>query len=248
MRRMSYARPGARLQAESGFEEVWAFADAIPGWLTKEQGRLLWDAGSSAPSGSTIVEIGSHKGRSTVVLGCAARSRGSRVVAIDPFVEGAMFGGVSTKAVFEANIAEAGLDDVVELMPVPSRVARSGWDGNVDVLYIDGKHDYWTVIDDLRWVDFLTPQSRLLIHDAFCSVGVTSALLDKAFLRGHLRYLSRVGTLAEFTVTRSGRQGREALLRQMPWFTRNLTIKVARRVHAKPVLRVLKHDSPVDPY
>ena len=29
--------------------------------------------------------------------------------------------------------------------------ARPGWSEDVDLLYIDGKHDVWTFSDDLRW-------------------------------------------------------------------------------------------------
>lgn len=223
-------------------------ADSIGGWLTPAQGRLLWDCVMALPGGSTVVEIGSHKGRSTVVLGLAARARGARVVAIDPFVDGAMFGGITTRSVFEANIAAAGLDGVVDLLAMPSRDARRTWDDTVALLYIDGKHDYWTVVDDLRWGAFLAPHARILIHDSFCSVGVTTALLDRGLARGHLRYLGREGTLAVFDLSAAGKRERADMVRQLPWFARNVVIKAARRLHAKPVLRALNHDSPVDPY
>ena len=53
------------------FEDVWARADAIGGWMTEGQGRLLFDSALNLTSGARIVEIGSHQGRSTVVLGLA---------------------------------------------------------------------------------------------------------------------------------------------------------------------------------
>lgn len=245
---MSIARADDAARSKAGFTQAWALADAIGGWLTPAQGRLLWDSVMGLPEGSTVVEIGSHKGRSTVVLGLAARPRGVRVVAIDPFVEGTMFGGITTRSVFEANIAAAGLEEVVELMAMPSREARSNWHDTVDLLYIDGKHDYWTVVDDLRWGAFLAPHARVLIHDSFCSVGVTTALLDRGLTRGQLRYLGREGTMAVFDLSPPGRRERQDMVRQIPWFARNVVIKAARRLHAKPVLRALKHDSPVDPY
>ena len=49
------------------------------GWLTDAQARRLADAGARA-AGGTVVEIGSFRGRSTIVL---ARAAGS-VVSIDP--------------------------------------------------------------------------------------------------------------------------------------------------------------------
>ncbi len=231
------------------FEEAWARAERIGGWLTKDQGRLLWDRALELPSGSTVVEIGSHQGRSTVVLGMAAQRRGSSVVAIDPFVEGRMFGGKATRDMFEANISAAELTKVVSLRPVRSEVARSAWDGPpIDLLYIDGKHDYWTVVDDLTWRTRCAPDAKVLIHDSFCSVGVTSALLHRVLLRGDLRYRDRVTTMAEFDLAAATRADRRRVLAEMPWFGRNVTIKLARRLHARPVLRWLKHDAPFDPY
>jgi predicted O-methyltransferase YrrM len=245
---MADARHPAESRAEGEFDAAWSIADSIPGWLTRAQGQLLWESARAAAPGSTIVEIGSHQGRSTVVLGLAARLRGSRVVAIDPFVDGPMFGGSPTRVIFEAHVRQAGLDGTVDLLPVPSQQARRTWKGDVGLLYIDGKHDYWTVMDDVRWSAFLAPGARVLIHDAFCSVGVTSALLDWALLRGNLRYLSREGTLAVFDLARPGTADRRAFLDQVPWFLRNVTIKASLRVRAKPLLRALGHDSPVDPY
>ena len=65
----------------------------MPGWLTRAQGRALWDAAATCPADGSIAEIGSHQGRSTVVLARRAADAGARVIAIDPFVDGAMFGG-----------------------------------------------------------------------------------------------------------------------------------------------------------
>ena len=240
--------PASRPGDDAAFEDAWRRADPIGGWLTPAQGRLLWDSARNLTPGARIVEIGSHQGRSTVVLGLAAASVGARVTAIDPFVEGAMFGGQSTRAKFEANIAAAGLEGVVDLMPMKSQDALVGWDSPIDLLYIDGKHDYWTVVDDLGWTAHLVPGALTLIHDSFCSVGVTSALLDQVLVRGRLRYLRRETTMAVFDRAVPTGADRRRIAAELPWFTRNVTIKAARRVHATPVLRALGHDSPYDPY
>ena len=239
---------GPRAGDSVTFEQAWALADRVGGWLTEAQGRLLWDSARDLTEGARIVEIGSHQGRSTTVLGIAAASVGARVTAIDPFVEGAMFGGQRTRDTFEANIAAAGLTDVVDLLPMKSQDALTTWSGAIDLLYIDGKHDYWTVVDDLGWTRYLSPGALTLIHDSFCSVGVTSALLDHVLVRGRLRYLRRETTMAVFDRAVPTSADRKRLLGELPWFTRNVTIKAARRVHATPVLKAMKHDSPYDPY
>ncbi len=124
---------------------------AIGGWLTRDQAFALWSEARGVASKSRIVEIGSHQGRSTVVLASAAPQ--STVVAIDPFVGGAMFGGTKTKEKFLANLTEAGVRERVELRQAKSTELRPNVHESIAFLYIDGKHDYWTLSDDLKWTE-----------------------------------------------------------------------------------------------
>lgn len=226
------------------FEEVLAVADGIGGWLTPAQARLLWDQAAAVPDGGLIVEIGSHQGRSTVVLAAA----GAHVVAIDPFVDGAMFGGAATKDLFLANVARAGVSDRVDLREVRSGLLRPCWTSPIDFLYIDGKHDYWTVSDDLRWTAFLPSGGRVAIHDAFSSIGVTLALLRHVLFSRRLRYLDRVGSLALFAVSVPSRGDRLRMASQLPWWLRNVGIKVLLRLRLYPVARLFGHHDRYDPY
>src|SRR5688572_25794100 len=143
------------------FDAAWAVAEHIPGWLTRDQAEMLWRAAVRLAPGAHIVEIGSHQGRSTVILACAAREAGARVTAVDPFVGGRLFGGAATRRLFETNILAAGVRDQVTLLAEYSTRARPGWSEPIDLLYIDGKHDYWTFTDDLRWSAFLTPGGEI---------------------------------------------------------------------------------------
>ena len=93
-----------------GFGTTWQVASEIPGWLTEDQARLLWDTAASLPPNALLLEIGSHQGRSTVVLAAAGKAVGGHVVAVDPFVEGRLFGGGTTRAKFEQHLSAAGLD------------------------------------------------------------------------------------------------------------------------------------------
>jgi hypothetical protein len=94
------------------------------------------------------------------------------VVAIDPFVGGAMFGGSATKHIFLASIDAAGVAERIDLRQAKSIDLRPLWDQRIDLLlYIDGKHDYWTLSDDLRWTQHLNTGQHVLIHDAFSSIG-----------------------------------------------------------------------------
>ncbi len=227
-------------------DELWSAVDAVPGWLTRDQAQDLWDAVAGAPADAVAVEVGSHHGRSTVVLASARPD--VRVTAVDPFVTARLFAGPSVRGAFEKTVRWFGVDDRVDLRPVRSRDARQEWSGTVDVLYVDGKHDLLTVGDDLRWVDHVRPGGAVLVHDAFSSIGVTLGLLLFVLPRQQLRYTGRTGSLASFVVARPSAGDRTRMLRELPWWGRNVGIKVLLRLRLHRVARALGHDDPYDPY
>ena len=66
-----------------GVDAVLALTAGIDGWMSDDQGRRLYAAAARCRPGGRIVEIGSFRGRSTIVLASAAPD-GVEVVAIDP--------------------------------------------------------------------------------------------------------------------------------------------------------------------
>lgn len=224
------------------FEEVWALASTIDGWLTEDQARVL-HAEASAADG-TVVEIGSHLGRSTVVLGAS----GSRVVAIDPFPDDWRYGRPDTASRCRANLARAGVDDVVSLVERPSSDVLAAWSERVGLVYVDGKHDVVSCLRDVRWTRWLAPGGRFLVHDAFSSIGVTLAVLVVALLGRRSRYLGRTGSLALFEAAPPRVTDRVRPLRELPWFVRNLVVKVLLRARLAGVAALLGHHDTADPY
>jgi hypothetical protein len=94
----------------------------------------------------------------------------------------------------------------------------------------------------------------MLVHDSFSSIGVTLALLRLLALGGDFVYAGRERSLAEYRrvgvrlspaerVRNAARQ-----LAELPWFARNVLIKIALVVRARPLLRVLGHRSADWPY
>ena len=227
------------------FDEVFSAADRIPGWLTRDQARTLYDAARALPTGAMIVEIGSHQGRSTVVLASARDD--VEVVAVDPFV-GGKFGGDLTRRRFEQHLVEHGVVERVRLLPQRSMEARAGWDTSVDLLYVDGKHDCRSTTQDLRWARFLPAGGRVLVHDSFSSIGVTLALLFAVLPGRELRYLGRVGSLAIFERSRPTLADRRRMLAELPWWFRNVGLKVLLRLRLRPLARAFGHHDTFDPY
>jgi predicted O-methyltransferase YrrM len=239
---------GSDVGTDGGFDDAFALADRIPGWLTRDQARVLWDAASALTEGSHVVEIGSHQGRSTVVLARALGRNGGRLTAIDAFVDSPRYGGASTRAVLLANLEQAGVSSIVDVVVARSRQARSRWSEPIDLLWVDGKHDYWTCTDDLRWTRHLPDGGRCLVHDAFSSIGVTSSLMLNVLPSRRLRLIGRVGSLATIEVSRPHLADRFRFLAQLPWWVRNVVIKVLLRLGLGSVTRRLGHVGPFDPY
>lgn len=229
-----------------GFEAVWPEVDRIAGWLTRDQARALHDAVLALPPDATVVEIGSHQGRSTVALALARPD--VTVVAVDPFVAGGMFGGPATQGVFEENLERAGVRSRVEHVARRSGDVRPGWARPVDLVFVDGKHDVVSTGTDLRWARLLPQGGRILVHDSFSSVGVTVALLALLLPSRRLAYRGRVGSLATFERARPSWRDRSAMLAELPWWLRNVGVKVLLRLRLRRLAGMVGHVGDADPY
>jgi hypothetical protein len=230
----------------SGFSVTLASVAAVEGWMTDAQAQRLWDRACSVREGGRIVEIGSFRGRSTIVLASAASSD-AEVVAIDPHagndrgpqeIEGFEDEAEQDHEVFHANLRAAGVDDRVRHVRRPSQEALDEVSGAVDLLYIDGAHRYRPALADIRrWGERVPPGGTLLIHDSFSSIGVTLALLRSMLASADFRYVGRSTSMAEYRRGRLPRKERLSnagrQLAQLPWFARNVVIKVLIATHLK---------------
>ncbi len=236
------------------FREVWDRAGAVEGWLTPEQGWKLFDAARRLGPGATIVEIGSFRGRSTIVL-AASGPRDAEMVAIDPHGGGDRgpqeiapdaARGEADHAAFTGNLATAGVAHRVRHMRKLSADALDDVSGEVDLLFVDGAHRLGPARADIvRWGDRVAGGGTMLVHDAFSSVGVTLALLSTTATSARWSYAGRVGSLAEFRRADLSLQerlidgARQAV--QLPWFARNLAIKCLIVARLGRLTRLLGH-------
>jgi hypothetical protein len=125
--------------------------------------------------------------------------------------------------------------------------------GPIDLLYIDGAHRYGPARADIgRWGARVRPGGTLLIHDSFSSIGVTLALLTSMVTSRDFRYVGRSTSMAEYRRGRTTRQDQLASaarqLAQLPWFARNVLIKVLITAKLGRFTRYLGHDSGDWPY
>ena len=232
-------------------EDALAAVADVEGWLTPAQATRLWERAQELGPAARVVEIGSYRGRSAIVLAMAAPA-GAQLIAIDPHagndrgpqqIEGTANEGERDNAAFRSNLDRAGVTGRVRHVRLPSQDALAEVPGEVDLLYVDGAHRYGPARDDLaRWGARVRTGGRMLVHDSFSSIGVTLAIARLLVLGRSFRYEGRTGSLAEYTrgpVNGTARV-RNAMRQcaQLPWFARNVVLKVLT------VLRLRRGDWP----
>lgn len=241
--------------------EVQGRVADVEGWLTADQIRALHEAALACPPGGRIVEIGSFRGRSTIVLASSAPAA-VEVVAIDPHagndrgpqeIEGFEAEAATDHEVFERNLAAAGVADRVRHVRASSDAAHGEVADPIDVLFIDGAHRFGPARADIRdWGGRVAPGGRMLIHDSFSSIGVTLAILVELLVSPGWRYDGRAGSLTSYRRTHQTPVARATSavrqLAQLPWFARNVAIKVLIVTGRREWARRLGHDGETWPY
>jgi hypothetical protein len=236
--------------------------DDVEGWMTAGQGATLVEAARRCPADGTIVEIGSFRGRSTIVLARAAAPTAT-LFAIDPHagndrgpqeIEGFVDEAADDHAVFNENLAAAGVTGRVRHLRMYSDAALHEVDGVVDVLYIDGAHRYGPARADIRaWGARVADDGTMLIHDSFSSIGVTAAILRELVVGRRFRYVGRSRSMTVYRADLRGgwrpRLGNAARqLAQLPWFLKNVSLKVLLSIGLGSLLTRLGRPVPDWPY
>jgi SAM-dependent methyltransferase len=243
------------------FDVTLADVRDVDGWMTDAQARRLWEAAARVSEPGRIVEIGSFRGRSTIVLARAAAG-GVEVVAIDPhagndrgpqeIAPDAARGNEDFDR-FHGNLRRAGVDERIRHVRLPSEDALDEVHAPVDLLYVDGAHRYGPARADIeRYGALVRPGGTLLVHDSYNAIGVMLAQLRLLFGSSQFRYVGRSGSLGEWHREPLGGVERlRNLVRQaagLPYFVRNGFIKVALVAKQPRIARLFGHDTGHWPY
>lgn len=114
------------------------FPEDVPGWLSPAEGSKLFELAA----GRTVLEIGSHHGRSTI---CLAQSA-AQVFALD-WHRGDVGSEAWTLPQFLESIQRYGVS-VSTLLGRTETIGEVLRDRSFDLVFIDGAHDYASVVVD----------------------------------------------------------------------------------------------------
>ena len=186
--RSRYTTDVLRWPHRDEFASIWRTVDWIPGWFNEGNAVALYGL-ISALRPTTVVEIGSYLGRSTVFFALATRQvnpRG-RVVAIDPHtgdrqqLEGLSADRLPSFELFRQHCRAAGVEDIVDARVTTSLDAAEGWSESIDLLYVDGWHSYDAVIaDGEAWLPHLSSGGVVVFDDYAAYDEVRQAVHDLA--------------------------------------------------------------------
>ena len=147
-------------------------AGTLAGHLTDREVRFLALLAAVPTARGEILEIGSFKGKSTVILARSARFAGqTRVCAVDPLdlrsatdPTDAPAGG--TAEIFRASLRANGVDDMVEHHQMTSQALARQWSRPLRLLWIDGDHTYAGAKHDYEaFAPHLAPGAIVAFHD-----------------------------------------------------------------------------------
>jgi predicted O-methyltransferase YrrM len=192
-----------RLRMTQGGADILRVHDTVEGQLHFKESVWLYRAGRAAAARAaadgrvaTIVEIGSFRGRSTVLLTLGSAPE-AVVHAIDPHLDyekdadtppapgskHAKHYGDDDRRAFEANMLRFGIASRVRKIQMLSNDALAVYRepgrpnaGPIDLLWVDGDHHYEAVRDDLNnWGPLVRRGGVVACHDYTHWAGVRNA-------------------------------------------------------------------------
>ena len=153
-------------------EETIKDARQIEGHLTLKEIRFLCLLATVPTTTGEILEIGSFKGKSTIVLAKSVKFMGGNcVIAVDPMTLPAATDPTTDSASslyseFQKNLRDHNVDSIVEFYRTFSQNLARTWSRKLKLLWIDGDHTYLGTKSDFEtFFPFLNPGAIVAFHD-----------------------------------------------------------------------------------
>lgn len=170
----------------------------IYGHVSPAEMNLLHDLAAACTFG-VIVEIGSFQGKSTVCLGLGAKQSGASVFAIDPHenyqVNESTHYGMENHAALLKNLVDFEVAEVVRVVAMRS-VNIVNQIAGIDLLWIDGSHEYWAVQFDLfEWSKHVTKTGKIVLHDSSGHFPAVTRALQEFIMENNWKITQQVDAI-----------------------------------------------------
>lgn len=153
-------------------ENLLAEAETVEGFLSPNEMRFLALVAACPAAKGDVLEIGSFKGKSTVILAKASALAGdAKIYAVDPLTAPSatdpdLRGDESSLKDFKANVERLKVADRIEFHQTFSYKLAQIWTRPLRFLWIDGDHTYkGTKLDFDGFAPHLTDGAIVAIHD-----------------------------------------------------------------------------------
>jgi hypothetical protein len=164
-------------------------SNGLSGHLTEKEVRFLSCLPFLSAEGE-LLEIGSFKGKSTIILASAAKEAGMKqIVACDPLLLSSPTDPKDADPrelpeIFKKNLVDHNLLSFVEFHQKKSSELAAKWDRPIKGLWIDGDHTYAGATMDIDlFSQYLEPGGIICLHDVLHShEGPIRAFIEKVIL------------------------------------------------------------------
>ncbi len=152
-------------------DQLLKLSESLSGHLRKREVQFLATLPFLSMEGD-ILEIGSFKGKSTIILAKAAKEAGhEKIYACDPLSLSCSTDPIDAvkeelPKIFYNNLQAYGVRERVEFFQMRSDKLAETWDRPLKILWIDGDHTYTGVMKDITLFEkHLKPGAIVCFHD-----------------------------------------------------------------------------------
>jgi len=161
---------------EAVLSDVIEITKSVEGYLTEREIKFLFLLGVCPTANGEVLEIGSFKGKSTIVLAKAVKCiNNKKVISVDPLTSPAITDPAlkdksSVLEDFQNNIKFAKVEDSLEFHQMFSYELAKDWNRMIRLLWVDGDHTYLgTKVDFDLFSKFLSDGAIVAFHDVLAN-------------------------------------------------------------------------------
>ncbi len=156
------------------------FPNKLEGWLSPNEGSLLYQLAQRNKELGVVVELGSYHGKSTICLAQGAQNANDgKIYAVDAFQGNRYTSAGDFLPKFMQSITSFGVKDFVAPVRGDFTEVSRTWDKPIRLLFIDGSHQYEEVKRDFNvWERHVSAGGVVAFHDSLTHPGVAQVIAE----------------------------------------------------------------------